>query len=104
MSIETFLDSLSCRPERVSAPSSFSFLLTDVKIGSKKSIFDKSLQNKRYLPETVLFGNKYGGRKKDFDNIELTATDDNNLDDLILTQVIPGALLNTATCLVLIDS
>ena len=30
--------------------------------------------------------------QKDFDSIELTATDDNDLDYLILTQVIPGAL------------
>ncbi len=69
MSIQSFVDALSCRPESVPAPSSFSFLLTDVKIGSKKSIFDKTLHDKRYLPETVLFGSKYGGKQKEYDNI-----------------------------------
>jgi DNA polymerase elongation subunit (family B) len=68
MNVEAFLQELSCRPENVSPPEDFSFLLTDIKIDSKKNIFNKSLEQKRYLPETVLFGSKYGGRKKDFDN------------------------------------
>lgn len=69
MNVNAFLKELSCRPENISPPEEFSFLLTDIKIDSKKNIFKKTLEKKRYLPETVLFSNKYGGRKKDFDNI-----------------------------------
>ena len=69
MNVNAFLKELSCRPENISPPEEFSFLLTDIKIDSKKNIFNKSLEKKRYLPETVLFSDKYGGKKKDFDNI-----------------------------------